>query len=164
MKPIRFFFVALLALVASACGDDEPQKESPDNSSTPYDFMVTVVDNDGNNMIADKTFDVKYSDAELVYNTFVIKLGEKVNGYYFTKVGDLYSSDVRNNSLAFGLFYGDRDVTFTIDWGDGKSDVISFSVAYDRTNPGGCKRKVTVNNEPYDYVLKDSNIVITLVK
>lgn len=135
MKKWLFFILTLtLVLPVASCSDDV--NEEADTDFTPIQFYFNITDADGNFLLQSEEMRKMLSEKiTMEYNGVVYNVvdGRSQSLYYMP---DFYGIALQKSSasdgyvLTVGEFDGSKNVnnaSFTINWSDGTTDVVSYS-------------------------------------
>ena len=170
----KSLFIALLAVMTCACSDDD--KQIPDGPIIPYAICVSVVDAEGNNLVANGEFDKNYPNAKITFQNQEIpydgkldysenKYFENDKEYYFFYRYDLcYDLEKFCPCLRFGSFFKAQDNSFILDWGDGTKDKVRFVVNYYPNSYKVNECSVYLNDVKANCQLFDNNVILQIKK
>ena len=121
MKAKKLFFtatIAMLAIFSSSCDNDD----SLLISALPFNFNIHIVDENGNSLITPNNLEVAENNIYINYEDNHIFLNkENDSNKTFNSVLP------QHNVLRFGSFAGNCfNGSFTINYGDGTSDEITY--------------------------------------
>lgn len=157
---IKSLFITLFAVVICACSDDE-EKDLILDSKVPWSFVFDVVNADGNDLVADGSVFDTYSSAKIVYGNEVYYLHTSQSEVDVESAKHIFAGGDYNGQkrLMFYLFTEHSNESFTIDWGDGKKDVIAFS-----SDANWVPTTVTLNGKPVELQSNPKDVVLRIVK
>ena len=172
---IKSLFFTLFAVVTFACSDDN-DKQNIDDAIFPYTICVSVVDADGDNLVANGEFDKNYPNAKITFQNQEIpydgkldysedKYFENDKEYYFFYRYDLcYDLEKFYPCLRFGSFFKAQDNSFILDWGDGTKDKVRFVVNYYPNSYKVNECSVYLNDVKANCQLFDNNVILQIKK